>query len=138
MESHIDHVGIRVVDLDAAVARFGEVFGLTVDTKVEMPERGLRSAFLRWGDVSLELLEIDRPGDPFQAEVDSRHHIGLGVVDLDAAIRAVADAGVGTVTPEPIVLAGRRTIFLDPATFADVRLQLVEIPSRDMAGRRDS
>jgi methylmalonyl-CoA/ethylmalonyl-CoA epimerase len=129
VRSEIDHVGVVVDDLDAAVRFLGDAFGLAVERTVEVSELNLSARFLRWGGISIELIEHGDPerrkaalGDS-QASID---HIAVKMADLDQAVSALVSAGVQTVTPEPFELAGRRTIFLAPDSADGVRYQLLE------------
>jgi hypothetical protein len=55
-------------------------FRLSLGKTVDQPERQLRTAFMAWGEVSVELIEI--AGRQRQTAV----HLGIGVTDLDEAI----------------------------------------------------
>jgi methylmalonyl-CoA/ethylmalonyl-CoA epimerase len=52
----IAYIGIAVRDLEPALEFYRDRLGLTHTETKDMPERGLRIAFLRVGDVLLELL----------------------------------------------------------------------------------
>jgi methylmalonyl-CoA/ethylmalonyl-CoA epimerase len=124
MHSRVDHFGVLVADLDAAIQQLEHGFGLKVNTTTDEPDRGLRAAFLPWGDVSIELFQVTgRPGEP------GFHHLALLVDDLDEAIGVVRERGMVTVTDEPQMLGGRRAILVAPADGVGIRVQLLEEPT---------
>ena len=54
----LDHIGIAVRDLEAAVRFYRDVLGLELE---EVPEERVRVATLRVGDVRIELLQGTDP-----------------------------------------------------------------------------
>ena len=50
----LDHIGIAVSDLDAALAVYRDALGIAVDHAEEVPTEGVRTAFLPVGDTRLE------------------------------------------------------------------------------------
>jgi len=127
--SQIDHIGIVVDDLDEAVDFVTKTFGLEVTQRVEVPKRKVASAFVSWGSVSIELIEHGDPalrearlGDT-AARID---HIAVRVPDIEKEAERLRGLGVDTVTSAPVMVAGRRTIFLQPATADGVSYQLLD------------
>ena len=57
----IDHVAAGVKDLDVAVAWWRDTFGFVREVDFEIAETGARGAFIRRGDVRIELFQ---PFDP--------------------------------------------------------------------------
>jgi methylmalonyl-CoA/ethylmalonyl-CoA epimerase len=132
----IDHVGIACRDLDAAVARYQEAFGLTVASQEVIPEQGVREAMLRVGQPAdgpswvqlLEPLGPDTPVGKFLARRGAGlHHVGYAVADIRAALAELA--------PKPFQLIDQRPrhgsmgasiAFLHPADLGGVLTELVE------------
>jgi catechol 2,3-dioxygenase-like lactoylglutathione lyase family enzyme len=117
----LDHVGVEVHDLDAVVNFLEQTFGLTVERSVTIPGR-LRAAFLRWGEMTIELIEREgaaRAQPP--ARVD---HLAIRVDDLRALVDRLRTEGVKTETSDVQELGGRTTIFVDGAEHG-IRLQFV-------------
>ena len=111
--SHVDHVGVTVPDLDAAVAFYSELFGCTERFRMgpfdsrELPrtpdgrdwcgahvnvvDGRFRFVMLQLGpNLMLELFQYDRPIErrtepPRNCDIGG-HHIALRVTDIDAAI----------------------------------------------------
>jgi catechol 2,3-dioxygenase-like lactoylglutathione lyase family enzyme len=92
----VNHVALEVGDVDAAIEFYGRLF----DFKLRGRVGGI--AFIDLGDQFLALSESRRQ------PADDDRHFGLVVDDLDAARRALADAGV------PIVQGARGVDFRDP------------------------
>jgi catechol 2,3-dioxygenase-like lactoylglutathione lyase family enzyme len=91
----INHVAFEVGDLEAALDFYGAVFEFTLRGRVP----GM--AFIDMGDQFIAISEgRSQPAD------DSRH-FGLVVDDMDAARKALEDAGAE-------ILPGRGLDFLDP------------------------
>jgi predicted enzyme related to lactoylglutathione lyase len=91
----MNHVALEVGDVEAALAFYGSVFDFT------LRGRGRRMAFLDMGDQFIALGEGRTQGP------DAHRHVGLVVDDLEAARRALQDAGAE-------ILSGRGLDFRDP------------------------
>lgn len=99
------HTGIRVPDLDAAMAEMGEGLGVTWaevrETEAQdvwTPAEGLRQVPLRYvysceGPQHVELLESS-PGSPWHAgDQPGVHHVGVWVDDVTAETQRCLDLG---------------------------------------------
>ena len=94
----VDHVGIMVADLDAALRFYTETCGLTagpIETREQPP---IRRCCLRIGDTELELIEARDPEQTMQRLLPHRgpgiYHLGLRVENVDEAAAELAAAGV--------------------------------------------
>lgn len=58
-ELHADHIGISVPDIDASIAWYGRMFGFTLEMRQHLPVIPAEIAFLRRGEVRIELFQID-------------------------------------------------------------------------------
>lgn len=108
----IDHIGVVVRDMEAAVEHFTERYGLVLDGDWTEPNGRLRLVYLAAGDTTLQLVTPLREG-PLTDFLDDRgegiHHVCLEVADLEAAIGSID----GEVESDPY-LGGRgaRVCFL--------------------------
>ena len=59
--SRIDHLGIGVESIDAVLPYFEEVLGLKCYAIEEVADQKVKTAFLKVGEVKLELLEPTSP-----------------------------------------------------------------------------
>lgn len=100
----IYHTGVRVPDLDAAMAELGPRLDLTWasvrETKqaVWTPERGAHTMHLRYvysceGPQHVELLEGEKGGIWDGSEHPGAHHIGIWVDDVAGAVNSALDDG---------------------------------------------
>jgi methylmalonyl-CoA/ethylmalonyl-CoA epimerase len=132
----IDHVGIACRDLDAAVARYQEAFGLTVASREVNQEQGVREAMLRVGQPDgaaswVQLLEPLGPDTPVGRFLARRgegiHHIGYAVADIGAALAELAPKPFRLIDQRPRHGSmGASIAFLHPADLGGVLTELVE------------
>src|SRR5438093_756566 len=105
MKAILDHVGIAVRDLPAALAFYRDALGLEVEAPEEVVSQHVRAHFVAVGESSLELLEATAPDSPIAKYVEKRgpglHHITLRVDDLRAALAALKARGAKLVDEEP-------------------------------------
>ena len=96
--SHIEHIGIAVSDLKAAVSFYEEVFGLKCYAIEEVTDQKVKTAFFRIGDTKIELLESTDPEGPIGKFIAKKgegiHHIAFSVENVTSALRDVEDKGV--------------------------------------------
>jgi methylmalonyl-CoA/ethylmalonyl-CoA epimerase len=97
----IDHVGIMVADLDAALRFYTETLGLAagpIETREQPP---IRRCCLRLGDAELELIEAADPGQTMMRFLPHQgpgiYHVGLRVDDVDAEAARLRERGVALV-----------------------------------------
>lgn len=126
----IDHIGVVVADLPAAVRYVSEVLGMQFQREVALPEKGVTAVFLKCGEIELELLEVrdeqerrERLGDGATARVE---HVAIEVDDVGAAVAALATHGGATTTPEPLEVQGNKSFWTRPDSTGGVMYQLIE------------
>lgn len=121
----VDHVGIVVGDLEAAIPYYRDRLGMALVGQEEQPQAGVRVAYFDAGTARLQLLQPNAPGPiaGFLAEHgEGLHHICLLVDDIRAAVATLApDAEVAI----GIGGFGRSTCFL-PVTISGLRIELAE------------
>ena len=126
----LDHIGIAVASL-AEVTPFYEALGLTVTGTDEVPEQGVKVAFLPVGDGQLELLEPTGSDSPIAKHIERRgpglHHVCLRVDDIEAAMAELKAQGFRLLSEEPQPGAhGCRICFVHPKASGGVLLELSE------------
>jgi methylmalonyl-CoA/ethylmalonyl-CoA epimerase len=129
----IDHIGIAVPDLEAAVAAFERLFGRGPDSVEEVPEQKVRTAFFRAGETNLELLVPTAGDSPIANFLAKRgagiHHLCFEVADLEAALADYAGRGVRLIDAAPRTGAhGKRIAFLHPKSTGGILVELCEAP----------
>ena len=124
---HLDHVGVAVPDLDAALKLWKAVLG--EEPVIEDVEgQKVRTATFPSG---IELLAPLSAGSPVSGFLDKLgagiHHVTLRVQDLDAELKRLKDAGVRLINEEPVPGAGGcRIAFVHPKATGGVLLELAE------------
>jgi methylmalonyl-CoA/ethylmalonyl-CoA epimerase len=126
--SKLDHVGIAVTSLEEGAA-FYRALGLEVTGTEEVPEQGVRVAFLPLGETRLELLEPTGPSSPIARHLQKRgpglHHLCVRVDDIRAAMRSLSEAGYTLLSEEPQEGAhGCLVCFVHPRSAGGVLLEL--------------
>lgn len=131
----IDHVGVAVADLDAAVAWYQRVFGMRCVHRETNEQQGVREAVLavgpELGGAYLQLLAPLRPDSPVGRFLDRRgpglQQLAYTVADLDAACARLRERGVRLVydRPQPGT-AGSRVNYVHPKDAGGVLVELVE------------
>ncbi len=124
----LDHIGIAVESIDERIG-FYKALGLEVEGYDEVPEQGVRIAFLPVGDCRLELLEPTDPNTPIARHLERRgpglHHVCLRVPDIRAAMARLADQGHTLLSEEPQIGAhGCLVCFVHPKSTGGVLLEL--------------
>jgi methylmalonyl-CoA/ethylmalonyl-CoA epimerase len=131
----IDHVGVAVSDLDAAIEFYGRVFGMSCVHVEENQEQGVREAMLSVGpDPSggcVQLLSplsetstiakfLDRNGPGVQ-------QVAYTVADVDKASAALRERGVRLLYPQARRgTANSRINFVHPKDAGGILVELVE------------
>lgn len=127
----IDHVGIAVRDLDAAVAWYQATFGATAVRRERIEADGVDEALLAVGGSYVQLLTPFTPVSPLARFVDRHgegiHHVGYRVDDCAAALARVKQAGARVVDDHPRTGSRGTTIaFLHPKGAFGTLIELVE------------
>jgi methylmalonyl-CoA epimerase len=137
VKATLDHVGIAVKDLSAALAFYRDALGLDVEAPEEVTSQQVRAHFIPVGESKLELLEATAPQSAIARYVDKRgpglHHITLRVDDIDAAVNQLRSRGVRLIDEHPRPEAEGSTIaFIHPSSAHGV---LIELKQPAMAGQ---
>jgi methylmalonyl-CoA/ethylmalonyl-CoA epimerase len=129
----IDHVGIAVPDLDAAIAFYRDTFGIVSVHEEVNEEQGVREAMLRVGDgeTQLQLLAPLSPESTIAKFLDRSgpgiQQLAYTVDDLDSTSEGLRAKGVRLLYDEPRPgTAGSRVNFVHPKDAGGVLVELVE------------
>jgi len=113
---HIDHIGILVADLDAAVEGLKPLFGAPEKVK-ELAEVGLRVAEFHAANVTIELLQYVGEAQFARRVMGERlglNHISARVEDVERSLAALAAAGHAPMPGFPRQGAHGRVAFFEP------------------------
>ena len=131
MFAQIDHVGVAVDDLDAAIALHEQAFGLALAHREVVEEQGVEAVLLDVGENHVELLaplSAETPVGRFLAKRGpGLHHVAYQVADVEAALRAARAAGLRLIDEAPRTgIRGSRVAFLHPAASGGVLTEIVQ------------
>src|SRR5215510_2532103 len=129
MNAVLDHIGIAVSDLAAALAFYRDALGLDVEAPEEVVSQRVRAHFIPVGASNLELLEATAPDSPIARYVAKKgpglHHITLRVEDIHAAVAQLKARGVRMIDEVPRPGAEGSTIaFVHPSATHGVLIEL--------------
>jgi methylmalonyl-CoA/ethylmalonyl-CoA epimerase len=129
MKATLDHIGIAVADIDAALAFYRDALGLDVEAPETVASQRVRAHFIRTGESGLELLEATAGDSPIAKYIDKRgpglHHITLRVADIRAALAELRTRGVRLIDDEPRPGAhGSLVAFIHPSSAHGVLVEL--------------
>lgn len=128
----IDHIGIAVRSINDKLPLYRDFLGLEFGGIEELPERGLKVAFLKVGATRIELLEPINEQSQISKFLEKKgegiHHIAYHVDNIDEALEKAKNEGFKPLSNEPQPGAGgTRVIFLHPKTTGGVLIEMVEV-----------
>jgi methylmalonyl-CoA/ethylmalonyl-CoA epimerase len=129
--SAIDHVGVAVPSIDAALALYRDALGMPLVHRETVAEQGVDAALLDVGDGHVELLEPLGPETAVGKFLDKRgaglHHVAYRVASVEATLAACKAAGLRLIDENPRTgIRGSRVAFLHPASTGGVLTEIVQ------------
>lgn len=127
----IDHVGVAVADLDAALALYEGPFGMPLAHRETVDEQGVEAVLLDVGPCHVELLRPLGPETPVGKFLDRKgpglHHVAYRVDDIEATLAELERDGVEMIDAEPrIGIRKSRVAFVHPRATGSVLTEIVE------------
>lgn len=131
MFGRIDHIGVAVEDIDAALALYEQSFEMELAHRETVEEQGVEAVLLDVGEGHVELLAPlgpDTPVGKFMAKNgEGLHHVAYAVEDIDAALERLSAAGLRLIDSEPRTgIRDSRVAFLHPRSTGGVLTEIVE------------
>jgi methylmalonyl-CoA/ethylmalonyl-CoA epimerase len=131
MFAQIDHVGVAVEDLEAAIALHEQAYGLSLSHREVVEQQGVEAVLLDAGDGHVELLRPLVPDSAVGRFLASRgpglHHLAYRVADIDEALGALRDRGLQLIDETPRVgIRDSRVAFLHPGSTGGVLTEIVQ------------
>ena len=127
---YIDHVGVAVKDIQAALKLFQEIFGAPDAEIQELADQGVRATLIQVGQTRLELLEPLTPESPVGRFIDQRgeglHHLALNVSDIAGKLKALEEREIRLIDKEPREGLSGTIGFIHPRSVFGVLTELVE------------
>ena len=135
MFGRIDHIGVAVEDLDAALTLYAEVLGMPVVHRETVTEQGVEAILLDIGENHVELLAPLGPDTPVGKFLAKKgpglHHVAYQVTDVEATLAALKAAGTRLIDETPrIGIRNSRVAFVHPASTGGVLTEIVQ-PAED-------
>jgi methylmalonyl-CoA/ethylmalonyl-CoA epimerase len=135
MFARVDHIGVAVEDLDAAIELYGGAYEMTLAHREVVEEQGVEAVLLDVGENHVELLRPlgpDTPVGKFLAKHGpGLHHVAYQVTDIDAALAALKAAGTSLIDETPRVgIRSSRVAFLHPRSTGGVLTEIVQPAER--------
>jgi len=126
----IDHVAVCVNDIDAAAAKYKEVFGLAVTVRETVASQKTEAVLIPIGDSNIELI-APRGNDGLVKFLEKRgpglHHIAIEVEGIENALAFLKGIGVPLIDETPRAGArGHKVAFVHPKATGGVLVELVE------------
>ncbi len=129
-EFRIDHLGVAVRSLDAALRFWEGQLGLTAEPREAVAAEKVTVAMLPVGRPRIELLEPDEAnsviGRFLEKHGEGLHHVALRVPDLNAAVERLRAAGARFVNEPRTGAGGHQYAFVHPASTGGVLLELIQ------------
>src|SRR3954469_12222968 len=131
MFARIDHIGVAVEDLDAAIALHQDPYGMTLVHRETVTEQGVEAVLLDVGENHVELLRPlseDTPVGKFLAKKGpGLHHVAYQVTDIDAVLARLKEEGMRLIDETPRTgIRNSRVAFLHPASSGGVLTEIVQ------------
>jgi methylmalonyl-CoA/ethylmalonyl-CoA epimerase len=131
MFARVDHIGVAVEDLDAAIALHEEAYGMAVAHREVVEEQGVEAVLLDVGENHVELLRPLNGETPVGRFLSKRgpglHHVAYQVTDVQATLDTLRDRGLRLIDEAPRTgIRGSRVAFLHPESSGGVLTEIVQ------------
>jgi len=129
----LDHVAIAVSEMESAIKRFMDDFGIQFAGIEDVPSAQTSTAFFPISGTQLELIHPLGGQGPVQKFLDTRggglHHLCFRTDDILADMIRLRELGYRLLSEAPKPGAhGTRTVFIHPRSCGGVLIELVEYP----------
>jgi methylmalonyl-CoA/ethylmalonyl-CoA epimerase len=136
MLSAIDHVGVAVEDLEAALAVYTGLLGLPLVHRETVSEQGVEAALLDVGESHVELLQPLGPdtgvGKFLARRGPGLHHVAYRVADVEQTLAQLSQAGMRLIDERPRTgIRGSRVAFVHPTSAGGVLTEIVQPASEE-------
>ena len=131
MFARIDHIGVAVEDLDAALRLYEQTYGMELVHRETVTEQGVEAVLLDVGENHVELLAPLGPETPVGKYLAKRgpgiHHVAYQVTDIEAALAQLKGDGARLIDETPRVgIRSSRVAFVHPSSSGGVLTEIVQ------------
>lgn len=133
MITGLDHVAIAVTDLEAAIARFAEDFGIPMSGREDVPTEQTSTAFFPLSGTRIELIHPMDGQGPVASSLAKRgpgmHHLCFRTDDIHADMASLQAKGYRFLSEAPKPGAhGTQVVFIHPKSTGGVLIELAQHP----------
>jgi methylmalonyl-CoA/ethylmalonyl-CoA epimerase len=131
MFARVDHIGVAVEDLEAAIALHEDAYGMALVHREVVDDQGVDAVLLDVGENHVELLRPLAEESPVGRFLANRgpglHHVAYQVTDVQAALADLRARGLQLIDETPRTgIRGSRVAFLHPAASGGVLTEIVQ------------
>jgi methylmalonyl-CoA/ethylmalonyl-CoA epimerase len=135
MLTAVDHIGVAVDDLEAALALYRDTLGMPLVHRETVTEQGLEAVLLDVGESHIELLAPLGPdttvGKFLARKGPGLHHVAYRVESVEEALAALSKAGMRLIDEQPRTgIRNSRVAFIHPSSTGGVLTEIVQ-PAAD-------
>jgi methylmalonyl-CoA/ethylmalonyl-CoA epimerase len=127
----IDHIGVAVSDLEAAIALHEQTYGMPLVHRETVTEQGVEAVLLDVGDGHVELLAPLADDSPVGRFLTKRgpglHHVAYAVDDIETTLATLREQGLRLIDDSPRNgIRGSRVAFVHPAASGGILTEIVQ------------
>jgi len=126
----IDHLGIAVRSLDAALLFYRDQLGFAASAKETVAQEKVNVVMLPAGESRIELLEATGADSVIAKFIEKRgeglHHVAIKVPDLAASVERLKANGARLLNEPRAGAGGHIYVFVHPASTGGVLLELIQ------------
>ena len=129
--NNVEHIGIAVKDLDAAIALYTKLLGVGPYKTEEVASEGVITVFFNAGNTKIELLGATTEDSPIAKFIEKRgegiHHLAFGVDNIREKMTKKTEEGFVLINDVPKEGADNKLIvFLHPKSTGNVLVEMCE------------
>lgn len=129
--THIEHIGIAVADLEAAIKLYEKILGQPCYNIEEVAEQKVKTAFFKVGQTKIELLQSTDPEGPIGKFIEKKgegiHHLAFAVEHIEDTLSQASAMDIKLIDSTPRKGAeGLDIAFLHPKSTSGVLIELCE------------
>ncbi|MED5373969.1 MAG: methylmalonyl-CoA epimerase [Myxococcota bacterium] len=133
MITGLDHIAIAVADIEAAIARFAQDFGIPMSGREDVPTEQTSTAFFPLEGTRIELIHPMDGKGPVAASLAKRgegmHHICFRTNDVVGDMERLRAKGYRFLSDAPKPGAhGTQVVFIHPKSCGGVLIELAQHP----------
>lgn len=131
MITSLDHIAVAVASINKALQIYRGILGFKVERIREVHEQGVKTAMLKAGETTIELLEpLDKESVVakfLEKRGEGLHHIALRVTNIEKELERLKAEGIILIDEEPRTgVEDAKIAFLHPKSTSNVLIELVE------------